>query len=73
MPDDFLYDVFLSHSAKDKAVVRLRPVAASRQSAAFSSARLTWEKKMAALCRAANISKLATWIDSAYSNSPTRE
>ena len=22
MPDDFRYDVFLSHSAKDKAVVR---------------------------------------------------
>ena len=22
MPDEFLYDVFLSHSAKDKAVVR---------------------------------------------------
>ena len=54
MPNEFPYDVFLSHSAKDKPVVRplaerlradgLRvgfdeweiPVAASRQSAAFS-------------------------------------
>ena len=42
---DFQYDVFLSHSAKDKAVVRPRAVAASRQSAAFSSKRQTREKK----------------------------
>ena len=28
MPDDFRYDVFLSHSAQDKAVVR--PLAAVR-------------------------------------------
>ena len=29
MPDDFRYDVFLSHSAQDKAVVR--PLAAARE------------------------------------------
>ena len=63
MPSEFPYDVFLSHSAKDKAIVRplaerLRkdglkvwfdewelPVAASRQSAAFST------EGLAAHCR----------------------
>ena len=39
MPEEFQYDVFLSHRAKDKAVVRPLSVAASRQSAANSTAR----------------------------------
>ena len=63
MGNDFTYNVFLSHSSKDKAEVRplaerLRkdglkvwldeweiPVAASRQSAAFSPERKTQEKE----------------------------
>jgi hypothetical protein len=61
MAEAFQCVVFLSHSAKDKAVVRplaerLRgdgPVAASRQSAAFSSERLAREdgEDGGALCR----------------------
>jgi hypothetical protein len=51
MHEEFQFDVFLSHSSKDKAVVRplaerLRAdgsVAASRQSAAFLSERLARE------------------------------
>jgi hypothetical protein len=53
MPDEFQFDVFLSHSAKDKAVVRPIFVAAPRQSAAFSSAGMNQNRKMAALCRVA--------------------
>ncbi len=41
----FTHDVFLSHSATDKAVVRPLPVAASRQSAAVSSGEPTREEE----------------------------
>jgi len=44
-PPAFTHDAFLSHRAKDKAEGHPRPEAASRQSAAFSSERQTWEKK----------------------------
>jgi hypothetical protein len=67
VPPEFRFDVFLSHSAKDKPVVRaiaerlrqdglkvwfdewMLPVAASRQSAAFSAERLAREKDGGAL------------------------
>ena len=51
MPDDFPYDVFLSHSAKDKAVVR-PPAERSRQGG-FKVWLDEWVLLVAALCRAA--------------------
>jgi hypothetical protein len=58
------YDLFLSHSAKDKAVVRPLPVAASRESAAVPSAGQTPPREMSgALTRRRHRAKIEAGLE----------